>query len=86
MGEGQIPVYQIDFHRMSTEFLCARPSRLYGSARLLDLFAVFSLFNISKSRVEADCRATLSDWVMVGRDLNSAVDALENEFDETPKP
>lgn len=72
---GECEHYVVNYDRMVSDFLYARPSRLSGVARLFDLFCVFQLYNVSASRKEADCRATFSDWVMVGRDLKDATEA-----------
>jgi hypothetical protein len=69
---------------MTSDFLFAQPSRLSGIARLLDLLCVFQLYNLSSSRPEADCRATFSDWVMVGGDLKRACDSYESQAESSP--
>ena len=71
---GECPQFAVNYEAMTTDFLFARPSRLSGLARLLDLFCVFQLYNVSPNQDEADCRATFSDWVMVGQDLRRATE------------
>lgn len=83
MGECQ--EYTVDYDRMASDFLFAQPSRLSGAARLLDLFCVFQLYNLSWSRPEADCRATFSDWVMVGGDLKRACDTYASQAEAKPE-
>jgi hypothetical protein len=58
-----------------SDFLFATPSFLTGVARGLDLGATLSghSYNVSSSPLEADQRALLSDWNLVGQDLNSAI-------------
>ena len=58
---------------MASDFLFARPSYLTGVARILDLGGQFDAYNVSRTPAEADVRAIMSDWAMVGLDLNRAV-------------
>lgn len=82
---GDCQEYTVDYKRMTSSFLFAQPSRLSGAARLLDLLAVFQLYNLSATRAEADCRATFSDWVMVGGDLKRACDAYSSQVEAAPE-
>jgi hypothetical protein len=61
--------------RTATDFLFARPSFVSGMARLVDFGCVFDHYNNSRSPVEADVRASVSDWLSVGDDIQAAVDA-----------
>ena len=77
MGQYQLPHFVVNYDAMTSDFLIARPRRLYGLARLLDLFGLFDLYNQSSNPPEADARATFSDWAMVGRDIRDAVESFE---------
>jgi hypothetical protein len=63
------------YRRTTTDFLFARPSFASGMARLVDFGCTFDQYNISDSTVEADVRASVSDWLSVGDDIKAAVDA-----------
>jgi hypothetical protein len=64
-----------------SDFLFASPSFMTGIARSLDLGATLSghSYNLSVGPIEADLRALLSDWNLVGHDLQSAIDAYTEE-------
>lgn len=62
-----------------TDFLFAKPSALYGFARLLDLGAQLDSYNESPTPAIADFLALLTDWSVVGQDMTSA---LEHELKE----
>jgi hypothetical protein len=53
-------------------FLTAEPSPLYGAARLLDIGAVFDVYNTSEDGKEADLRALYSDWKAIGDALRES--------------
>jgi hypothetical protein len=55
-------------------FLFPTPRILYGVARLLDLGALLDSYNVSQMPAEADALALYSDWRMVGRDLQYALE------------
>ena len=60
-----------------TDYLYARPSFLAGVASLLDIFGVFTSYNISPSPDVADSRAIYSDWKVIGSDIKQAVFEVE---------
>lgn len=61
--------------RTTTDFLFARPSFASGLGRLVDFGCTFDQYNSSRSSIEADVRAAVSDWLSVGDDIVAAVDA-----------
>lgn len=61
--------------RMSTLFLMADPSILFGAARVVDLFGQFDQYNLGRTGGEADARALMADWTIVGDDLLEAIAA-----------
>jgi hypothetical protein len=62
-----------------TDFLFARPSFTEGAARLIDFGNFLNEYNTTETANEADARALRSDWLMVGDDLQSALDAFARE-------
>jgi hypothetical protein len=58
-------------------FLFATPSFVSGASRLLDWHCFYDKYNDSRTEREADYKALLSDWYVVGRDICTAL----NEFD-----
>lgn len=58
---------------MNSDFLFARPSRISGVGRTIDLWGCFEEFNDSPNTEVADERALYSDWRMVGEDLVRAI-------------
>lgn len=59
--------------RVKSDFLFAEPSVLSGVARLLDLYCLFDSYNASLSGREADYKAMLADWCVVGQDIEDAM-------------
>lgn len=57
-----------------TAYLFAQPSFIAGMARVLDIGGVFDVYNESETADEADTRALTSDWLMVGQDINFAIE------------
>ncbi len=62
-----------------SDFLFANPRIAFGVAGLVDLGGEFDEYNVSSSETEADTRATLSDWVAVGHDLQDAINKYDLE-------
>ena len=56
-----------------TTYLFAQPSFLEGMARSLDLSNTLNQYNRSSTEVQADYLALLSDWQVVGMELQSAL-------------
>lgn len=57
--------------------LFADPSFLEGMARVLDIGGTLQAYNESPTPAVADTIAIASDWLMVGKDLQSAIDAYQ---------
>lgn len=66
-----------------TTFLTADNSFLSGMARVLDIGSTRNkhAYSISKSSDEADKRAILNDWSMVGQDIWGAYDKFKKEIE-----
>jgi len=69
---------------MSSDFLFVAPTFLRGLETVLDLggTAVDGSYSISRTPTEADLRALASDWIVVGRDIDEAVQAEKPEAAE----
>jgi len=63
-----------------TDFLFAMPSFVSGAARLLDLYCLYDLYNTSSTEREADYKAVLSDWRVVGQDILTAMKQFERSL------
>ncbi len=50
-----------------------------GAARVFDLGCGLPNYNQSESGEEADYKAILNDWLMVGRDIKSATNRFADE-------
>lgn len=72
-----------EIRRTTTDFLFARPSFLSGVGRLVDFGCTFDAYNMSRTPVEADIRASVSDWLSIGDDLYSAL-AVERGNGKVP--
>lgn len=62
--------------KFASDFLFAKPRALFGVARALDLAGLFDSYNISRSVVEADAKALLMDWYVLGQELNDSVEVV----------
>lgn len=65
------------FDRSLSYYLFARPSFAEGMARVLDLGGAFDSYNESKTPAEADTRALANDWMMIGQDMQNAIEQYE---------
>lgn len=65
---------------MSSNFLFVQPSFLRGMARVVDLGGTLNrrAYNSSKTAIEADSKAILSDWQVLADDIREAFDATTN--------
>jgi hypothetical protein len=59
--------------RIKSDFLFASPSLASGAARLLDWGGTFDQYNNSATPKEADLKAMLADWCIVGDDIEDAM-------------
>lgn len=64
-----------------TDFLFARPSFVGGMASVLDLGATLKAYNDSPSTNMADTRAIMSDWIVTGNDIRSAMSTFIEDND-----
>jgi hypothetical protein len=66
-------------NKIKSGFLYADPSFLSGFARTLDVYGLYDAYNASNSPREADTRALAADWIVVGQDLQEAIDQFQSE-------
>jgi len=67
-------------NKVGSHFLFATPTFISGAARVLDLYGVYDTYNDSPTDREADYKAALSDWSIVGRDISSAMEQFERSL------
>ncbi len=67
---------------VETDFLSAKPSPLFGLARILDFGGTFDEYNGSENEAEADAKAMYADWAAVGDSLRSSMAKMDAELDE----
>ena len=72
--------FDMGFERSLSHYLFARPSFFEGLSRTLDVGGNFDSYNESRIPEEADLRATVNDWKMVGQDLSSAIKTYGEEI------
>lgn len=60
-------------NKTRSDFLFAQPSFVSGVARLLDLYGLYDVYSSSSTEREADYKALLSDWRVVGQDILAAI-------------
>jgi len=58
-------------------YLFAEPNFLDGFAFIIDIGANLKTYNFSKSNKESDYKALFTDWAMVGKDLEDAINNFE---------
>jgi hypothetical protein len=59
--------------RVKSDFLVATPTFASGVGRLLDWYALYDSYNVSRNGQEADAKAMYADWRIVGQDINDAM-------------
>ena len=67
-----------DLHqtKFRTDFLVPTPSFLTGVGTVFNIWGQYFDYNTSPSEEEADTRALLCDWGMVGQELEDAMKTL----------
>jgi hypothetical protein len=65
--------------KIKTDFLFSSPSFASGASRLLDWGGTFDCYNVSANGKEADTKAMLADWVVVGDDIADAINAWDEK-------
>ncbi|MDN4164741.1 hypothetical protein QWY31_04465 [Cytophagales bacterium LB-30] len=62
--------------RYRTDFLFPTPSFLLGAGSVFNVAGKYFEFNTSSSSSEADLKAIMSDWGIVGQDIRNAKDKI----------
>ncbi len=61
-------------------FLFATPTFISGAAHVLDLYGVYDTYNAGCTEHEADYKALLCDWSVVGQDILGAMKTFEHSL------
>jgi hypothetical protein len=69
--------------KVQSDFLFAEPSFMSGAGRIVDLWGQFDDYNRSDTPAEADAKAIASDWLVVGQDIQDAVEQNQSEVEIT---
>lgn len=64
-----------------TDFLFPRNSFFIGLGSIMGIAGNYFEFNSSNSEIEADRKAMLSDWGVVGKDMESASESMKLNAD-----
>jgi hypothetical protein len=70
---------QLEMTNTLSTYLFASPSFLGGMAHLLDFGGTLNQYNSSMTNEEADYLALMSDWLMVGSDIELAIEECVDE-------
>jgi hypothetical protein len=63
--------------KIKSDFLVASPSLQSGAARLFDFYGLYDSYNISPTEAQADAIAVFADWLVVGQDIQGALEQVE---------
>ena len=69
-------------NKYKTDFLLPKNNFWVGLGSLLNIAGSYFDYNYSKSDIEADNKALLSDWFNVGNDINVAKTNFEKEHSD----
>ena len=65
-------------NKIRSGFLFAGPTFFSGAARAFDLGGIYDTYNVSSTESDADYKALLADWSIVGQDIFSAMKQFES--------
>jgi hypothetical protein len=65
--------------KVKTGLLYSDPSFLSGLSRTLDLYGMYDDYNMAESPAEADACAIAADWIVIGQDIQDAIQCFEQE-------
>ena len=66
--------------KFRTDFLYSSPDFLTGVGSLMNIQGNYFEFNASKSGEDADFKALISDWGVVGNDISEAAKSLSDDL------
>lgn len=69
-----------DLEKSLSFYLFAKPGFNEGMGRVLDIGSVMDIYNENKTGTEADYKALLADWLMVGNDIKNSVKEYEQQL------
>jgi hypothetical protein len=64
----------------STDFLFSSPSFIGGAGSIFNIAGNYFEFNYADNQSDADSKAILSDWGMIGTDIQIAIENLEKNL------
>lgn len=68
-----------DLDKSLTFSLFARPSFIEGIGRIFDLGSSYQVYNRHRTGTDADLNALKRDWLMVGDDIQAAIEDYDKE-------
>ncbi len=75
----------LDFENTHSFYLFAIPSFVEGMGRVLDIGSTLDIYNDSLTPGQADYKALMSDWVMVGNDIRNSIYKYKQQLSDIPK-
>jgi len=69
-------------NKYRTDFLFATPNFLMGAGSIFNIAGNYYEFNSSSTGELADSKALECDWLMVGQDMNEALDKYQEELEQ----
>ena len=69
-----------DIEKSLSFYLFARPSFSEGMGRVFDMAGSYNVYNTSLTPEEADAKAIMSDWLMIGNDIRNSIYEYERQF------
>jgi len=69
-----------DTKKYRTDYLLPKYSFLRGAGSVLNVAGNYFVFNYSSSGEEADVKALLSDWGVIGQDIIESTENLEKKL------
>ncbi len=67
-------------YKYETDFLLQKNNFLIGFGSVLNLAGSYFDYNYSKSALEADKKALMSDWINIGSDISKALQKFRKEY------
>lgn len=69
-----------DIEKSLSFYLFSKPGFNEGMGRVLDIGSTMDVYNESITGTEADQRALLTDWLMVGNDIKNSAKEYEQQL------
>lgn len=68
-----------------TDFLFSKVSAVDGIAANIDLYGIYTEYNLSENGNEADSIALLNDWLTIGKHISTALHCAEKKVTSAQK-